>query len=200
MRNIPVSPIVHRQSFTRSTATGFISLVGTVLALASPASLQAAAKPDGAQIAEPPAIVIRPANYDKADELAYTRMHGDVAPGMVPDGSIWNRPPIYALTMPFRAYGSSVATIAPTAARAAADAQSPVASAPAVLPMTYAQAYAQIPFSRSEYEANPSYRHDAAMEILFGQMRPTVISRTTTPYFSRYPDFFRYAFPVYPYR
>jgi hypothetical protein len=65
--------------------------------------------------------------------------------------------------------------------------------------MTYAEAYAQIPFSRSEYEANPNYRHDAAMELVFGAMRPMIMSRTTTPYFSRYPDMFRYRYPVYPY-
>lgn len=42
---------------------------------------------------------------------------------------------------------------------------------------TYRDAYRAIPFSRAEYEANPSYRHDAAMELLFGRMRPTVIHR-----------------------
>lgn len=44
----------------------------------------------------------------------------------------------------------------------------------------YSQVYDAIPFSRAEYEANPSYRHDATMEFLFGQMRPTVIHRGTT--------------------
>ncbi|MEX0701835.1 MAG: hypothetical protein WD069_07040 [Planctomycetales bacterium] len=42
---------------------------------------------------------------------------------------------------------------------------------------TYREAYRAVPFSRAEYLANPSYRHDAAMELLFGQMRPTVIHR-----------------------
>lgn len=41
----------------------------------------------------------------------------------------------------------------------------------------YRDVYDSIPFSRAEYEANPSYRHDATMEFLFGQMRPTVINR-----------------------
>jgi len=41
----------------------------------------------------------------------------------------------------------------------------------------YREIYNAIPFDRSEYEANPSYRHEAAMEILFGKMRPTVIHR-----------------------
>ena len=39
--------------------------------------------------------------------------------------------------------------------------------------------YRSIPFSRSAYIANPAYRHDATMEILFGKMRPTVIHRGT---------------------
>lgn len=44
----------------------------------------------------------------------------------------------------------------------------------------YPQVYNAIPFSRAEYQANPSYRHDATMEFLFGQMRSTVIQRGTT--------------------
>jgi len=44
----------------------------------------------------------------------------------------------------------------------------------------YRDAYDAIPFSRAEYDANPSYRHDATMEFLFGQMRPTVIHRGHT--------------------
>lgn len=39
----------------------------------------------------------------------------------------------------------------------------------------YVDAYRSIPFNRAEYNANPSYRHEAAMELLFGQMRPTTI-------------------------
>lgn len=65
--------------------------------------------------------------------------------------------------------------------------------------VTYQQAYQSIPFSRSEYEANPNFRHDAALEMMFGTMRPTTIVRQTIPYFSRYPDIFRYRFPVFPY-
>ena len=41
----------------------------------------------------------------------------------------------------------------------------------------YREVYNSIPFSRAEYDANPSYRHDATMEFLFGQMRPTVVHR-----------------------
>jgi hypothetical protein len=65
--------------------------------------------------------------------------------------------------------------------------------------MTYKQAFASIPFSREEYEANPGYRHDAAMELMFGTLRPTTVVRQTIPYFSRYPDFFRNRFQIFPY-
>jgi hypothetical protein len=41
--------------------------------------------------------------------------------------------------------------------------------------------YRSIPFLRSQYDANPSYRHDAAMELLTGNARPTVIHRDDTP-------------------
>ena len=51
---------------------------------------------------------------------------------------------------------------------------------PAALASLYPQVYNAIPFSRPEYEANPSYRHDAAMEFLFGQMRQTVLQRGTS--------------------
>jgi len=45
----------------------------------------------------------------------------------------------------------------------------------------YDRIYRSIPFRRSEYLANPSYRHDATMEILTGIPRPTVINRHDTP-------------------
>jgi len=46
-------------------------------------------------------------------------------------------------------------------------------------PRHYRMIYNAIPFNRAEYNASPSYRHDAAMEILFGRMRPTVIHRNS---------------------
>lgn len=52
---------------------------------------------------------------------------------------------------------------------------------------TYREAYNAVPFNRAEYEANPGYRHDAAMEIMFGQLRPTTIVRQYTPQAFRYP-------------
>jgi hypothetical protein len=42
-------------------------------------------------------------------------------------------------------------------------------------PLSYREAYDSIPFSRAEYTANPSYRHEAAMELVFGVQRPTTV-------------------------
>jgi hypothetical protein len=152
----------------------------------------ALARPLAAADDTTPAIVIRPANYDPADELAYTRQRGEPNQGNVADGKVWNQPDEDSR--------AAVSGAAPAPADAAgAGAPVSAASGKPAWRMTYAEAYAQIPFSRSEYEANPGYRHDAAMELVFGTMRPMVVSRTTTPYFSRYPDMFRYRFPVYPY-
>lgn len=75
----------------------------------------------------------------------------------------------------------------------------PAASGPTYPRMTYAEAYNSISFSRAEYEANPSYRHEAAMELMLGAPRPTTYVRQTAPYFSRYPDFIRNRFQIYPY-
>lgn len=82
---------------------------------------------------------------------------------------------------------------------------------------SYGEAYRSVRFSRAEYEANPAYRHEAAMEIMFGKLRPTTIhkyqsapairsssSRALAPYspygsydfsrgpYSRYPGLFGY--------
>lgn len=45
----------------------------------------------------------------------------------------------------------------------------------------YSELYRSIPYRRAEYLANPSYRHDTAVELLFGQMRPMTINRTDMP-------------------
>lgn len=47
--------------------------------------------------------------------------------------------------------------------------------------LTYRQIYESIPYSRAEYLANPSYRHEATMELLTGTPRQTVIHRTYEP-------------------
>jgi hypothetical protein len=72
-----------------------------------------------------------------------------------------------------------------------------VSGAPPV--MSYTEAYNSIPFSRSEYEANPGYRHEAAMELMFRQLRPTTVVKQYTPRAFRYPDFYQYPYARYPY-
>lgn len=70
---------------------------------------------------------------------------------------------------------------------------------PRYMPQMYSEIYKSIPFNRAEYNANPSYIHDATMEFLFGQMRPTVIHRGTTTVNHNYPDYgygyYGYAYP-----
>ena len=60
---------------------------------------------------------------------------------------------------------------------------------PRYMAQMYSEIYKSIPFIRAEYNANPSYIHDSTMEILFGQMRPTVIHRGTTNVNHNYPDY-----------
>lgn len=45
-----------------------------------------------------------------------------------------------------------------------------------ITPAAYAEVYNSIPFRRSEYLANPSYRHEATIEILLGQIRPKTVT------------------------
>lgn len=59
----------------------------------------------------------------------------------------------------------------------AAETSQPQLFDPVELGRLYREIYAAIPFDRAEYEANPSYRHEATLEFLFGQQRPMVIER-----------------------
>lgn len=59
--------------------------------------------------------------------------------------------------------------------------------------MTFAEAYKAIPFSRTEYMANPGYRQQAAMELMFGVLRPMTMVQQYAPRPYRYPD--TYQFP-----
>ena len=45
----------------------------------------------------------------------------------------------------------------------------------AIDPSAYTRIYNSIPFNRTEYDANPNYRHDSAMEILTGHARHQTI-------------------------
>lgn len=40
----------------------------------------------------------------------------------------------------------------------------------------YRRVYASIPFSRTEYDANPGYRHEATMELILGELRPRIVT------------------------
>lgn len=71
--------------------------------------------------------------------------------------------------------------------------EAPVSAATGSSPprMTYWEAYQSIPFLRAEYEANPSYRHEAALELMMGALRPTTIVKQNASAYSRYPDPYR---------
>jgi len=44
---------------------------------------------------------------------------------------------------------------------------------------SYIEVYNSIPFRRSEYAANPNYRHEATIELLLGQIRPKTVTNVT---------------------
>lgn len=46
---------------------------------------------------------------------------------------------------------------------------------------SYAEVYNSIPFRRSEYDANPNYRHEATIELLLGQIRPKTVTNISVP-------------------
>ena len=46
---------------------------------------------------------------------------------------------------------------------------------------SYSEVYNSIPFRRSEYTANPNYRHEATIELLLGQIRPKTVVNVTAP-------------------
>lgn len=71
----------------------------------------------------------------------------------------------------------------------------------------YTEVYNQIPFSRSEYDANPAYRHDATMELLLGQIRPVTYQTTNvnvttggwSPWINYYRGFWGYPWGYQPF-
>jgi hypothetical protein len=162
-------------------------------------------------------ILIRPYNFNPADQGAYLRAQSRWAraayqPAPAP-AALAGGPEIAPANGAAREEEPRPASVeapapgpAPEPGPVPAGVEAPAAVyGPAAAPllaappmMSYAEAYASIPFHRAEYEANPGYRHDAAIELMFGAMRPTTVIRQNTPYFSRYPDFYRYPFAVYP--
>lgn len=133
-------------------------------------------------------ILIRPEVYKAADPWEYVRT-GQVT---------WGNPPLSAAPAKPSSTAAAVGDAVPPMP-AGPYAPLAVYSGTPCGPTGYLAAYNAIPFSRAEYEANPSYRHDSAMELLFGTMRPTTVVKQNQPYFSRYPDLFRYRHSVYPY-
>jgi len=92
-------------------------------------------------------------------------------------------PPVPAQPEPAELAPVAATPAAPAVKTAATGVDCPViepARDPVALARQYAQVYDRIPFSRAEYQANPSYRHDTTVEFLFGQMRPTVVHRGST--------------------
>lgn len=65
--------------------------------------------------------------------------------------------------------------------------------------MTYEEVYRSVPYKKAEYYANPGYRHEATMEILFATLRPkTVVNQyesklVPTPQFSQYRPYRYYS-------
>lgn len=79
---------------------------------------------------------------------------------------------------------------------------------------SYAEIYRSIPYNQAEYYANPGYRHDATMSILFGQPVTTPVMRGAgdtgmppqqpryspyQPYFMTPSEVWAYPRPAWPY-
>src|SRR5260370_28610991 len=84
MRTIQLLPTAGRKlSFQRLIASTACALATFMFQFAPSQSLPAAENEAGAASDTP---VIRPANYDPADELAYTRQRGELSAGSVANG------------------------------------------------------------------------------------------------------------------
>jgi hypothetical protein len=123
------------------------------------------------------AVLLIWSNAAHAEEVAVTDS----------DGSLWTIninpaaprietlvPPLPEPETPTEVASVDKAMVAPLAATAAQVDGIVIEPRPTmtVNELTYAEVYRSIPYSRTEYVANPSYRHDATMEVLFGQLRP----------------------------
>ncbi|MFV0446212.1 MAG: hypothetical protein ACK5Q5_21785 [Planctomycetaceae bacterium] len=60
----------------------------------------------------------------------------------------------------------------------------------------YNEVYESVPYRRAEYLANPGYRHETTMELLFGQLRPMTKVSSYTPQTIALPQYT----PYKPYR
>lgn len=80
-----------------------------------------------------------------------------------------------------KAAGSASANASKTTPATATKADSGAAVVPQKDTRSYREIYASIPFSRSEYDANPAYRHLATMEIMLGQLHPVIVAPVAPP-------------------
>lgn len=102
---------------------------------------------------------------------------------------------------PTEQYDDGLPIIAPGESTSCCDSQ-PIVSPPEgtvdprYLSQMYVDIYKSIPFIRAEYNANPSYIHDTAVEFLFGKMRPTVIHRETVNVNNNSPYSYGYGYPI----
>ena len=73
------------------------------------------------------------------------------------------------------------AETSPAPANAVVPADAEAAMPAGITPASYIEVYNSIPFRRSEYAANPNYRHEATIELLLGQIRPKNVTNISAP-------------------
>ncbi len=168
-----------------STSTGWLLLIATGLCLSGPSLLAAdksAADKNGVIIDPTWTILIRPAKRAPQAPSLETESASGVTPavneGEAPAPESAPKPELPAV--PVKPIGPELPP------QLAPQAQTMLPAGPPR--MTYAEAYAAVPFSRAEYEGNPVYRHQAALELMFGVQRPTTLVQNYTPRAFRYPD------------
>lgn len=134
-------------------------MCGLVMVLPAVTAMAASAekKPDASGVVQ--GIVIRPRIAQPPEQ---TRGGGPDAPLIVPARSVESQATKPAAKEP------NAETDAPEA---------PGQETPDFDPRRYREIYESIPFNRTEYEANPSYRHEATIELLLGEPRPKVVLR-----------------------
>ena len=94
----------------------------------------------------------------------------------------------------------AVAHAAPAQAEAPAAADEADGAAATRSGRSYREVYNSIPYHYTDWLANPGYRHDATMEILLGQLRPTVIhSHQSARHAESAPDHHPWFSPATPY-
>jgi hypothetical protein len=116
----------------------------------------------------PPPVLRAPLDNDWKIEIAPGPAIG---PSPAPKAEMAARQAIQSLANP--------ASTEPASGIVLAGAES--ALPPDITPAAYLEVYNSIPFRRSEYLANRSYRHVATIEILLGQVRPKTVVNVIAP-------------------